>query len=84
MSHILVIPKELVMEMCVVKRENGISIREQVIDAIKDYLDGKEKLKSVCNRGSLIFKPVDDRTCRVFNRKTGSFHDPELGIDIVL
>lgn len=31
----------------------------------------------------LAFKQVDERTFRIFNTKTGRFHDAELGIDVV-
>lgn len=33
-----------------------------------------------CN---LAFKQVDEKIFRVFNTKTGRFHDVELGIDVV-
>ena len=83
MSYALVIPKELVREMYFIREKTGVSIRRQIIQAIKDYLDDKEKQNIDDDKSSLTFKQIDKKTFGVFNTKTGRFHDPELGIDVV-
>jgi len=83
MSYALVIPKHLVREMYFVRQKTGVSIRKQIIQAIEAYIDDKEKQDVDDDKSALTFKPVDGKTCRVFNLKTRGFHDPKLGIDVV-
>ena len=74
----LVIPEELVSEMYFVRENTGISIRKQIIQAIEDYLDKQDDEKR-----SLILRQIDAKTSRVFNTRTGRFHNLELGVDVV-
>ena len=82
MSYGLVIPKHLVREMYFIRERTGVSIRKQIIQAIEAYIDDRE-MQDIDDRSHLTFKPVDENTARVFNTKTGRFHDLELGVDIV-
>ena len=83
MSYALEIPKELVKEMYFIRENTGISIRKQIIQAIKDYLDDKEKQEIDSGKNSLVFKQINENTSGVYNLKTGRFHDSVLGIDVV-
>ena len=82
MSYSLVIPKDLVTEMYFIREETGISIRKQILEAIKSHVEqsGKQDLD---DKRHLTFKQVDEKSSRIFNTKTGRFHDIELGIDVV-
>jgi len=83
MTYALVIPKELVREMYTIREKTGVSIRKQIIQAIEAHIDNKEKQDMDYNKSSLSFKQVDERTYRLFNKRTQRFHDAGLGIDIV-
>lgn len=43
----------------------------------------QECKERIDDRRNLTFKQVDERTFRVFNKKTRRFYDLELGIDVV-
>jgi len=49
-----------------------------------DLADMKNKDRYLDDRQNLGFTAVSENTYRVVNRKTGRFHNPELGIDEVV
>ena len=83
MTHGLVIPRHLVKEMELIKENTGVSIRKQIMQAIEAHIDDREKQNIGYDKISLTFKQVGERVHRLFNTKTGRFHNAELGIDVV-
>lgn len=84
MTYSLIIPEHLVREMSLIREKTGTSIRQQIIKAIEVHIDEKEQQEiEDTDSNSLTFKPIDERTSRLFNTKTGRFHSSELGIDVV-
>ena len=49
-----------------------------------DLADMKNKDRDIDDRDNLFFVSVSDNAYRVMNRRTGRFHNPELGIDEVM
>ena len=45
MSYALVIPKEQVREMYFIREKTGVSIRKQIIRAIRAHIDSKKRLE---------------------------------------
>ena len=41
------------------------------------------KEENIDDQCDLSFKQIDERAFKVFNKRTGRFHDVELGIDVV-
>ena len=83
MSYALEIPKHLLREMYLIRQRTGVSIREQIMQAIESHIADKEMHQMSCDKGALVLKPVDEGISKVFNTKTARFHNVELGIDIV-
>ena len=56
--------------------------RERLADEEAEY-EMVRRIENSDDKSSLTFKQVDERTHRVFNRKTQRFYDLELEIDVV-
>jgi hypothetical protein len=57
---------------------------EELFDNFRKLEDKVKEQESKINEPNLEFKQVAKNAYRVYNPKTGRFHNPELGIDEVV